>query len=280
MSLEEHLETDGDGQVEADAIVLRDEVEDDVDDDHPSLDVLVPTAVKRLFSDHVSALKKSRQAKKARLRIGNVVDSTALVLHGDEAEGVGGGADARPAEYAGDINLQNVLDFLAMIDQRGYERSPHQLTFHNAFIRATSRVIFRDDWNRKESQIKAKYGWDKTPSEIMISTPRRFGKTFRCTAHILPHTPTPGNLGIVWCFHSIAIFCAAVALSFGVEIVVFSKTHGHRTNAICTCVHPPHSIPIVPRLQAQHVELQGSCWRGSSSNQCLHRTTSCIYLLI
>ena len=47
--------------------------------------------------------------------------------------------------------------------------------------------------------IMEKYGWERCNSEVLISTPRRFGKTF-----------------------SIAIFCACLALAVGLEIVVFS----------------------------------------------------------
>ena len=45
----------------------------------------------------------------------------------------------------GDINMRTIQELLKMIDQRGFERSPHQLAFHNAFLRATARIIYRDD---------------------------------------------------------------------------------------------------------------------------------------
>lgn len=158
-----------------------------------SAKLIIPVGVKRLFGKHVDALRQSRTDKKARLRINSVVESTAVVLHDGDGGGGAGGVDggvagAQEAEYQGDINLKNIQNLLALIDQRGYERSAHQLQFHNAFIRATSRVIFRADWSRRESDIRKKYGWEKTPSEILISTPRRFGKV-----HGQPHTPYNTN---------------------------------------------------------------------------------------
>jgi hypothetical protein len=65
-----------------------------------------------------------------------------------------------------------------MIDERGFQRSSQQIRFHDSFVRATSRVIYRDDWAKSQPAIAKKNGWETTPSEILISTPRRFGKTF------------------------------------------------------------------------------------------------------
>lgn len=94
--------------------------------------------------------------------------------------------------------------------------------FHVAFMKAAARVIYRGSWETERPAIMKKFGWEKSNSEVLIrrvchsaclsrdayhslarfccrSTPRRFGKTF-----------------------SIAIFCACLALAFGLEIVVFS----------------------------------------------------------
>jgi hypothetical protein len=81
-------------------------------------------------------------------------------------------------EYDGDLVLRRLNLLLERIDQRGYQRSRQQVRFHDAFIRATSRVAFRQDWASSRPSIMRKYNWDKAPSEILISTPRRFGKTF------------------------------------------------------------------------------------------------------
>jgi len=66
-------------------------------------------------------------------------------------------------------------------------------------MKAAARVIYKGDWETDRPMIMEKYGWERCNSEVLISTPRRFGKTY-----------------------SIAIFCACLAMSFGLEIVVFS----------------------------------------------------------
>jgi hypothetical protein len=82
-------------------------------------------------------------------------------------------------ESRGDANWRTLQHLLKMVDQRGFERSVHQLQFHAAFERSSARIIYRDSWNTDKPNIMAAHGWDKVSSEVMISTPRRFGKTFR-----------------------------------------------------------------------------------------------------
>ena len=102
-------------------------------------------------------------------------------------------------EFQGDVNYRTLQALLTRVDQRGYERyrlrfktpdpclralaclsrSAHQLEFHEAFLRATARVIYRGEWESSKPMIMRKHGWDAVHSEVMISTPRRFGKTFR-----------------------------------------------------------------------------------------------------
>lgn len=98
--------------------------------------------------------------------------------------------------------MRTLQSLLKMIDEKGFERcgatlsalyplckmltmlcfvltrSPHQLKFHSAFERATARVLYRDDWGTQRPAIMKKNDWGTCPSEVLISTPRRFGKTF------------------------------------------------------------------------------------------------------
>jgi hypothetical protein len=55
-----------------------------------------------------------------------------------------------------------------------------QLEFHEAFKKATSRVIYKKDWETSKPRILEKHGWKNVKGEVLISTPRRFGKTFSC----------------------------------------------------------------------------------------------------
>lgn len=46
--------------------------------------------------------------------------------------------------------------------------------FHTAFMKAAARVIYRGSWETERPAIMKKYGWEKSNSEVLISTPRRF----------------------------------------------------------------------------------------------------------
>ena len=63
-------------------------------------------------------------------------------------------------------------------------------------------------------------GWETSNSEVLISTPRRFGKTFSCVRR--PFCPLTRVLIPSYLLGSIAIFCACLSLAFGLEVVVFS----------------------------------------------------------
>ena len=71
-------------------------------------------------------------------------------------------------EMQGDVNLRTLRTLLTMIDQKGFERSAHQLRFHSAFERSTARIIFKDDWSTQRPAIMKKYGWSTCSSEVMI----------------------------------------------------------------------------------------------------------------
>jgi hypothetical protein len=70
---------------------------------------------------------------------------------------------------------------LEAIDRRGWQRSFHQRMFHDNFIRACARIF----WKREPHGVFAKdhqrileiNGWDHLSQEVLVSTPRRFGKT-------------------------------------------------------------------------------------------------------
>ena len=74
-------------------------------------------------------------------------------------------------KFTGDARLRTVRGLLAEIDKRGFERSNHQIRFHEAFMRACSRVYYKEEWSVHKSMIMRQNGWTTTPSEVMISTP-------------------------------------------------------------------------------------------------------------
>ena len=70
---------------------------------------------------------------------------------------------------------------LDILDTLGWNQSYHQRVFHDNYIRASARVFFKMDppgaFARAHQKILDLNGWDTLSQEILISTPRRFGKT-------------------------------------------------------------------------------------------------------
>jgi hypothetical protein len=70
---------------------------------------------------------------------------------------------------------------LDTMDRMGWQRSFHQRMFHDNFIRACARIFFKTDppgaFARAHQAVLDINGWDNASQEVLISTPRRFGKT-------------------------------------------------------------------------------------------------------
>ena len=120
-------------------------------------------------------------------------------------------------EFVGDTNFRTLKALLKKVDERGFERvravrsplpsfcltlprasqSAHQLEFHEYFFKASARVMYKDDWGVQKPAIMQKHGWESCPGEVLISTPRRFGKTFRqaLPCRVLVPAPAPTNTG-------------------------------------------------------------------------------------
>ena len=64
------------------------------------------------------------------------------------------------------------------------------MAFHSSFERCVSRVIYKSDWGKDRPAIMKHNKWDRCSSEVLISTPRRFGKVSRSSqplsSHIIP----------------------------------------------------------------------------------------------
>lgn len=100
----------------------------------------------------------------------------------------------------GDRVLAQLYAKLDEIDSLEYPRSHHQVKFHDCFIRACLRIIYGPDYERMEPYLQQEMDVSEFRTEVMIVTPRRFGKTF-----------------------SVAQFCAAFATSvLGKEVAIFS----------------------------------------------------------
>lgn len=65
---------------------------------------------------------------------------------------------------------------LEALDRRGWNRSFHQRMFHEEYLKSCTRVFFKRDgpgaFSRAHSRVLEVNGWDSTPQEILVSTPR------------------------------------------------------------------------------------------------------------
>ena len=77
--------------------------------------------------------------------------------------------------------MQLCRQALDALDRRGWSRSFHQRLFHEEYLKSCTRVFFKRDgpgaFARAHNRILEINSWDSTPQEILVSTPRRFGKT-------------------------------------------------------------------------------------------------------
>ena len=71
--------------------------------------------------------------------------------------------------------------YLEILDEKGWNRSYHQRMFHEPFFKSTVRVFFKLEppgtFERNHRKILETYNFKTLPQEVLISTPRRFGKT-------------------------------------------------------------------------------------------------------
>jgi hypothetical protein len=88
---------------------------------------------------------------------------------------------AAKEECNGFQRMQKCRQGLEAIDRRGWQRSFHQRMFHDNFIRACARIFWKREkhgvFARDHQRILEVNGWDHLSQEVLVSTPRRFGKT-------------------------------------------------------------------------------------------------------
>ena len=90
-------------------------------------------------------------------------------------------AHSTHAEPTGFDRLDLCRKALEALDRRGWDRSFHQRLFHDNFLRACARIFWKaskpGEFERCHEKILESNGWDSLRQEILVSTPRRFGKT-------------------------------------------------------------------------------------------------------
>lgn len=105
---------------------------------------------------------------------------------------------------SGFSRMQACRDALGLLDDNGWRRSYHQRLFHDDFIRACTRIFWKREapgkFAREQCEILRRNNWSHIQQEVLISTPRRFGKTI-----------------------SVSMFAAAMLYSApGVEISIYA----------------------------------------------------------
>ena len=150
-------------------------------------------AVLNEFEKHANHMRARARTRLEAVQLRNVVEDRTDREAATAAESLGKRLPSD--EFEGDVNMRTLRHLLKMVDENGFERSNHQLKFHAAFERAAARVIYRAEWSTKKPQIMRKWGWSTCPGEVLISTPRRFGKTFRSplARRVLVAAPAPAN---------------------------------------------------------------------------------------
>ena len=132
-------------------------------------------SLRPLFAAMDSYLNAQRRAREAQ-RPANEGVRTALDRHMRATT-----AGAADAKLNGFKRMQLVRDALEAMDRQGWDRSHHQRVFHEVYLKACVRVFFKRDgpgaFARSHNRVLELNGWDATPQEVLVSTPRRFGKT-------------------------------------------------------------------------------------------------------
>ena len=147
--------------------------------------------------------------------------------------------------------MQKCRQGLEALDRRGWQRSFHQRMFHDNFIRACARIF----WKREKHGVFAKdhqrilevNGWDHLSQEVLVSTPRRFGKTISVSMFAAAMLFSCPNLEM-----SIYSTCK-VCIDARVYPRCFTRTDSRNTPAHLT--EAPSQRPEVSRAHLQRAGL-------------------------
>lgn len=131
------------------------------------VDLLIPKSILEEFQTHCVDLRKSHSARKDAVVLRNVVEDKQEheAISAEDTLGRRQPSDV----YSGDVNLRTLRLLLKMIDNRGWERSDHQISFHSAFERCVARVLYKNEWATQRPAIMKHNNWKTCSSEVMIS---------------------------------------------------------------------------------------------------------------
>ena len=137
------------------------------------------------FEAHASKLREAARARRDAVQLRAAVNdsSDGVAVNIKDTFGVMMPED----KWQGCCHLRTLRGLLSMVDDRGFERSPHQvlsashpdtrtvltqimrwqMAFHDAFERTVSRVIYKKDWGTSRPAIMRHNNWPK----CTLSTP-------------------------------------------------------------------------------------------------------------
>ncbi|KAK3276815.1 hypothetical protein CYMTET_15157 [Cymbomonas tetramitiformis] len=145
------------------------------------------------------------------------------------------GANSRGGDDGAIPGDAYVRELCRMLDIMGLERTTSQKTFHKAFLRATLAHVYGSaDFERHRTRILAKYGISSPQYEVLIVTPRRWGKTTSVgmfVAALLLSTPE------MW----VSIFSTGQRASSGLLDMVYKMV----------CAVPGGSVRVARKNQEQ-----------------------------
>jgi hypothetical protein len=86
--------------------------------------------------------------------------------------------DGNSTGGGGDECLANIRGMLAWLDDNGHERSAQQVQLQEAFVKASLRFIYQGEFDKSIERVMRENDWPQIWQEVLIGTPRRFGKTY------------------------------------------------------------------------------------------------------
>ena len=128
------------------------------------------------FERHHERMIVRARERRAAVQLTNLVDAGRVKTSVSEDDLLG--KRLPRDEFQGDTNFRTLKALLKKVDERGFERSAHQLEFHENFFKASARVMYKDDWGVQKPAIMQKHGWESCPGEVLI---RRAGPLCWCS---------------------------------------------------------------------------------------------------
>lgn len=145
--------------------------------------------------------------------------------------------------------MQDCRNALAVLDRRGWKRSFHQRLFHEDFLKACTRIFWKREppgtFARDHQRVLMQNGWDHLAQEVLISTPRRFGKTISVSMFAAAMLYAAPNVEI-----SIYSTCKRISQKLLRNVSKFFME-------ICGGEHADHGFSIV-RQNMEEIVLQGT----------------------